>query len=76
MTDFPDELKILQFVSNVIQLEPNKKYLLIIRGVVMDHDEQDRLTTALRSLGISCLSLSLPEEADVSVVEVLESSET
>lgn len=72
MSDLPDELKALQFVSNVIQLEPGKKYLLIIRGIVLAQHDQYQITRALRNLGISCLSLSLPEEAEVSVVEVPE----
>lgn len=76
MPELPDDLKALQFTSNVIQLEPDKKYLLVIRGMAMNHYELERIHGALRARGITNLVLSLPEEADLDVIEVPASEDT
>ena len=59
----------LKFVSNVIELKPDRKYLLVFKGNVSIM-EIDRAGRVLREQGFDCISLSLGENVDMDVIEV------
>lgn len=57
----------LKFVSNVIELKPNKKYLLIFKDT--DHYTLDRVNKYLKIMGLDCACISTPDNQDVQVIE-------
>lgn len=58
----------LKFVSNVIELKPNKKYLLIFKGLNNMY-QLDQINKYLRAEGFDCACISTPDDQDVQVIE-------
>ncbi len=62
-----DNLEALKFTSNVIELKPDKKYLLIFKGVT--HYQLVQVNAYLRKQGFDCACISAPDRNDVQVIE-------
>lgn len=62
-----NDLEALQFVSNVIELKPDKKYLLAFKGLT--HDQLDQIHEALRRRGYDCFCIALYEGQELQVIE-------
>jgi len=60
-----DALKALQFTSNVVELKPDKKYLLIFKDIHLMQLEQ--INAYLRKQGFDCTCIRTVE--DVQVIE-------
>jgi hypothetical protein len=69
-----NDLEALQFVSNVIELKPDRKYLLVFNGLSMH--QLNVVQDALRSHGFDCLCLNLPKGDDLQVIETSEAVES
>jgi hypothetical protein len=59
----------LQFVSNVIELKPGHKYLLVFKGDI-SQTQLDHAMARLRASGIESVGLALIEGAELDVIEV------
>ncbi len=66
--------KPLKFVSNVIELKPNHKYLLVFKGDIT-RDQVDHATALLQARGIRAVSLRIGSDDNVDVIEVPEEQE-
>jgi len=66
MTELQEALKA---TSNVIELKPGHKYLLVFRGGVSSEDLK-MTQKYLSEMGISSLSISLEGDVELSVVDV------
>jgi hypothetical protein len=62
-----ETLKALQFVSNTIELKPDKKYLLIFKRIT--HYQLEQVNDYLRKQGFDCTCISAPDGNDVQVIE-------
>jgi len=62
-----EDLKDLLFVSNTIELKPDKKYLLVFKGI--NHHQLNQIQEALRIRGFDCLCIIAPHDQDVQVIE-------
>ena len=61
------EYKPLEAVSNVIELKPDKKYLLVFIGATFDQVEQAK--ARLKASGIQGVGIGLPDGVHLQVVE-------
>lgn len=61
-----EALKALQFTSNVIELKPGKKYLLVFKHITLYQIEQ--VNEYLRNRGFDCACISAPD-GEVQVIE-------
>jgi hypothetical protein len=61
------DIQALQFVSNVIELKPDKKYLLIFKD--MTHYQLDQIDKYLRARGFDCACINTHDQA-VQIIEV------
>jgi hypothetical protein len=59
----------LQAVSNVIELKPGHKYLLVFNGGI-SQTQLDHAMARLRASGIESVGLALIEGAELDVIEV------
>jgi hypothetical protein len=66
------DIQTLTAVSNVIELKPGCKYLLVFKGENIHQPSLDRLQAQLTRMGISSLSVTLDGDIDFQVVEVPE----
>jgi len=64
----PEDQKPLQFVSNVVELKPDKKYLLVFKGDI-PVDQLNRALDTLRSEGFHGVGIALREGQDLQVIE-------
>lgn len=60
-------LEALQFVSNVIELKPDKKYLMIFDG--LNYHQLNAINDVLRARGFDCLCITTFEGQEVKVIE-------
>ena len=60
----------LKAVSNVIELDPNKKYLFVLKGGVYSESLKE-LSVYLKNAGIQALGIHVPEGNELDVMEVL-----
>ena len=67
-----EDVKPLQAVSNVIELKPGCKYLLLFQGDHVSQAQVAKLRNMLADMGISCLSVTIDTTSDLQVVEVPE----
>ncbi len=66
----PPELPALQFVSNVIEIRPDKKYLLVFEGDNVSHDELQAVFQRLYAAGfIGCLGIAIKSGTQLTVIE-------
>ncbi len=64
MTDMP----VFQAVENVIELKPDKKYLLIFKGVTLT--QLEAVIKRLRAEGITnCMGIAIQDGQEVQIVE-------
>ncbi len=59
----------LQAVSTVIELKPDKKYLLVFKGDDIDANMLNEISQHLRDMGIVNLSISIAQDIDMEVIE-------
>ena len=62
----------LQAVSNVIELRPGKKYLLVFKGDGLSNEALKEVLTGLRAQGIDTIGLALDDGQELTVIEVPE----
>lgn len=62
--------KPLEAISNVIELKPGHKYLLVFKNTRYKAEEIDYLQGLLREMGIDCLSIDIHKDEDLQVIEV------
>ncbi len=67
MIPLPEDLKA---TSNVIELKPGHKYLLVVKGTNIRREELLQTQKYLTEMGISSLSVILEGDAEMSVVDV------
>jgi hypothetical protein len=61
----------LQAVSNVIELEPGHKYLLVFKDTNYTPNQLEALAYQLDRMGYQCLAVGIyDDKADVQVIEV------
>jgi hypothetical protein len=60
----------LKATSNVIELKPGHKYLLVFKGDGVSYRDLDTTQNRLAEMGISSLSVLLGGDVELSVVEV------
>lgn len=58
----------IESVSNVVQLKPGHKYLLILKGVTQD--QADQVLQVMRAAGVECVGVGLDDGENVEIVEV------
>lgn len=68
-----NDLEALQFVSNVIELKPDKKYLLIFKG--LNYHQLNQINEALRAHGFDSLCITTFEDQEVKVIEAPDKGE-
>lgn len=62
-----NDLEALQFVSNVIELKPDKKYLMVFDGITQH--QLEHINEVLRARGFDCLCITTFEGQEVKVIE-------
>jgi hypothetical protein len=62
----------LQAVSNVIEIKPGKKYLLVFKGEGVTDQALQRIVTGLRLEGIDSVGVALDDGQELTVIEVPE----
>ena len=60
----------LKATSNVIELKPDKKYLLIFKGCSVSQAQVIKLKTILANMGITGLCVTIDDDTDLEVIEV------
>jgi len=60
----------LKAVSNVIELKPGHKYLLVFKGAHLTARSLHEMSEALNGLGVKGISIALDMEDDLRVIEV------
>ena len=63
--DFPP----LQAVSNVIELKPDKRYLLVFKGI-LTVEQVESFLSVLKAQGITCLGVALGTDDELQVIEM------
>ena len=71
MIRLPEDLKA---TSNVIELKPGHKYLLVVHGTQVPREAVAQAQRRLETLGITSLSIILERDTEVSVIAVPEIS--
>jgi hypothetical protein len=63
-----EDIKALKFVSNVIELKPNKKYLLVFKGNITVH-QLNGVIDHLRAQDIHSVGIAIHDDQDLQVIE-------
>lgn len=63
-----EDVEALKFVSNVIELKPDKKYLLIFKGNITVH-QLNGVIDHLRAQGIHSVGIAINDGQDIQVIE-------
>ena len=71
MIPLPEDLKA---TSNVIELKPGHKYLLVVHGIQVPREAVAMAQRRLEAMGIISLSIILERDTEYSVIAVPESS--
>lgn len=70
MTRMPRPHDTFKAVSNVIELKPGKKYLLVFQEGTMPYESADLLLRYLREEGITAIGIALAQDGKMEVIEV------
>lgn len=62
-----EDLQALQFVSNVVELKADKKYLLVFKNIPFEVLE--RVSDMLHICGFDCFCIALYDGDDLKVIE-------
>lgn len=62
--------ELLKAVSNVIELKPNHKYLLVLRGPETREEAHQELIHALQAQGVGGVMVHITEGQSLDIVEV------
>lgn len=62
----------LQATSNVIELQPHKRYLLVFKGEEIDDDAIQRALALLQDMGIDALGIAVDRGLDLEIVAMPE----
>jgi len=71
MMPLPEDLKA---TSNVIELKPGHKYLLVVHGTQVPREAVAQAQRRLEAMGITSLSIILERDTEFSVIAVPEST--
>ena len=68
--NYHENINPLQATSNVIELKPGHKYLLVFKSHTISQNAVEFFNGRLREMGIQCVSMMLNKEQSVEVIEV------
>lgn len=60
----------LKAVSNVIELKPGHKYLLVLKGDHIDQFAGERANVLLRGMGVESIYAQIGSNDDLQVIEI------
>lgn len=63
-----EDIEALKFVSNVIELKPDKKYLLVFKGNITAH-QLNGVIDNLRAQDIHSVGIAINDGQDIQVIE-------
>lgn len=62
------DLEAIKFVSNAIELKPDKKYLLVFKGDITVH-QLNGVIDHLRAQDVHCLGIAIHDNQELQVIE-------